>query len=59
MFFGKMEKRRHPYATMMVGTLATIGAVHVVKCVRRASRCMKNKMITVFRGSRNDIDSMV
>lgn len=59
MFFGKSEKRRNPYVTMTVATLATIGAVHVVRCVKNASRCMRNKMSVVFKSSRGDIDNMI
>mgnify|MGYP003296369086 CR=1 FL=1 len=59
MFFGKSEKRRNPYVIMTVATLATIGAVHVARCVKGATRCMRNKMSVVFKGSRGDIDSMI
>ena len=59
MFFGKSEKRRNPYVTMTVGTLAMIGAVHVVKCVKGASRCVCEKMRGAFKSSHSDIDSMI
>ena len=59
MFFGKSEKRRNPYVTMTVAALTTIGAVHVVRCVKNASRCMRKKMSVAFKSSRSDIDSMM
>lgn len=58
MFFGKSEKRRNPYLTMTVGTLAMIGAVHSVKCVKRAMKCMRHRMSTAF-GAHTDLDSMI
>ena len=59
MFFRKAEKRTHPYVKMTVGTLAMIGAVRVVKCVKRATRCMRSKMSVALRGSGRGTDSMM
>ena len=59
MFFKKAEKRTHPYVKMTVGTLAAIGAVRVVRCVKRATRCMRSKMSVALRGSDGGIDSMM
>jgi hypothetical protein len=58
MFFKKAEKRTHPYVKMTIAALTTIGAVRVVKCVKRAARCMRSKMSVAIRGSGNGIDSM-
>jgi hypothetical protein len=58
MFFRKSEKRAHPYFAMTVGTLAMIGAARVVKCAKRASRCMRGKMSVVLRRSGRDTDAM-
>ena len=59
MFFRKTERKAHPYVAMTVGTLAMIGAARVVKCVKKASRCMRTKMGLVVRGSRNNTDTMM
>lgn len=51
MFFRKNDQRRtHPYATITVGTLAMIGAFHVVRCVKRGARCVRNKVGVILRG---------
>ena len=59
MFLRKAEKRTHPYVKMTVGTLAMIGAVRVVKCVKGAARCMRSKMKLALRGSGRGTDSMM
>lgn len=56
MFFRKTaEHRRNPYVTMTIGTLAMIGAFHVVRCVKRSARCMRSKMSVVLHGSTDDM----
>ena len=59
MFFKKAEKRTHPYVKMTVGTLAMIGAVRVVRCMKRATRCMRSKMSVALRHTDGGIDSMM
>ena len=58
MFFEKSEKRRNPYVKMTVGTLAVIGAMHVVKCVKKTATCMRNKIRSAF-GTDENSDFMI
>lgn len=53
MLFKKSEHRTtHPYVAMTIGTLAMIGAFNVVRCGKRAVRCVCDKVGGVFNGSK-------
>ena len=50
MFLKKSEHRSmRPYVALTIGTLAMIGAFSVVKCAKRTTRCMCNKMTSMFK----------
>ena len=54
MLFGKSERRRmNPYVALTIGTLAMIGAFSVVKCTKRTTKCMCDKMTSMFKGEKS------
>lgn len=54
MLFRKTEHRRmNPYVALTIGTLAMIGAFSVVKCTKRTTKCMCDKMTSMFKSDKN------
>jgi hypothetical protein len=50
MFLRKSEHRRtNPYVAMTIGTLAMVGAFHVVRTGKRTIRCVCDKMRSMIK----------
>lgn len=43
----------NPYVALTIGTLAMIGAFSVVKCTKRTTKCMCDKMTSIFKGEKS------